>query len=95
MRLSKQDINIIKNTILDNINDGKITLFGSRADDNRKGGDIDLMVETNKNISFATELNILTKLELNGIERKVDLLLKAPNSTPHNIYKKAKKGVLL
>jgi predicted nucleotidyltransferase len=86
MRLSKQEISIIKKVILENINDAKIMLFGSRVYDDKRGGDIDIFVETNQNINLKKKLKILTKLELNGIERKVDLILKTPTSKEQKIF---------
>ncbi|MCV6608432.1 MAG: nucleotidyltransferase domain-containing protein [Campylobacterales bacterium] len=86
MRLSKKDIQIIKSTILEYIKDGKIYLFGSRVDDSKKGGDIDLLVETQQNIGLKEELEILSKLELNGIIRKVDLLIKTPFRKQNAIF---------
>ena len=43
MRLTQKEIEIIKNTINRYIKDSKIYLFGSRLDDNKKGGDIDIL----------------------------------------------------
>ena len=46
MRLSEYDIDILKSTIRKHIDDGGIMLFGSLIDNNKKGGGIDLFVET-------------------------------------------------
>ncbi len=47
MRLNERSKDIIVNTICNNFSEVfKIILFGSRADDGKKGGDIDLLVET-------------------------------------------------
>jgi predicted nucleotidyltransferase len=46
----------------------------------KKGGDIDFLVQTNKVVTLKEQINILTELELNGIERKIDLLVKTPKS---------------
>lgn len=63
---------------LESIKDAKIYLFGSRVDDTKKGGDIDLMVETKYSVSLRDEIKLLSSLELNGIERKIDLLIVTP-----------------
>ena len=42
MRLSQRYIDVIKSRFKEFFNDGDIYLFGSRVDDNKKGGDIDL-----------------------------------------------------
>lgn len=44
MRLNKDEINTIKENFNRFIKQGKIYLFGSRVDDNKKGGDIDLLI---------------------------------------------------
>jgi len=96
VRLSTFEVNIIKNTILKYIEDAKILLFGSRVYDNKKGGDIDLLVETSHNISLKEKINILTQLEMQGIQRKVDLLFKTPYTKKQNIIQTAlKEGILL
>ena len=47
MRLSKRIINILQNNITKSFGNVNIYLFGSRTDDNKKGGDIDLAIDTN------------------------------------------------
>ena len=47
MRLSKRILAMIKKAILTNFGEVDIYLFGSRVDDNKKGGDIDIAVDVN------------------------------------------------
>jgi predicted nucleotidyltransferase len=47
MRLSKRVIKILDENIKKSFGDVDIYLFGSRTDDSKKGGDIDLALETN------------------------------------------------
>ena len=54
MRLSQQDVQIIKKSLFKYISDAKTTLFGSRVYDDKKGGDIDIFVETSKIITWDT-----------------------------------------
>jgi hypothetical protein len=42
MRLTPQEIQAIKETFLNTFDKGNIYLFGSRVDDTKRGGDIDL-----------------------------------------------------
>lgn len=90
MRVNNREISIIKSTLLENISDAKILLFGSRTDDSKKGGDIDLLVQTQKYISLKEELKILALMELRGIERKIDLIIESPDSVTKSIYKTAR-----
>jgi predicted nucleotidyltransferase len=47
MRLSKRVVTILKDNIAKSFGDVNIYLFGSRTDDNKRGGDIDLAIDTN------------------------------------------------
>lgn len=96
MRIDKNDIQTIKLVIMKYIADAEIFLFGSRVCDDKRGGDIDLFVRTKKSISYDNELEILTELELRGIDRKIDLIIQAPNNKERPIWKTASEtGVLL
>lgn len=46
MRLSKRIQNVIKKAVFENFGDVKVYLFGSRTDDTKKGGDIDIAIDT-------------------------------------------------
>ncbi len=73
-------------------------LFGSRVDDNLRGGDIDLLVESNFNIEKESQMKFLYKIFRHITERKVDLLVVNTNTERVNlgIYKEAKaKGIKL
>lgn len=96
MRLSHQNILVLKETISKYINDPKIILFGSRVDDNRKGGDIDILVETKENIELKTQIKILAECEIQGIHRKIDMIFKTPFKKEQSIFKTAiKEGIVL
>jgi len=74
----------------------KLYLFGSRVDDNKKGGDIDLYLETETVVDLQTQINFLTAIYKNITQRKIDLIINMPNSEPLSIYKAAKQeGILL
>ena len=44
MRLNQNEIEIIKKTLFDIFGDIQIYIFGSRLDDNARGGDIDIFI---------------------------------------------------
>jgi len=44
MRLSSQEVAVLKKKLYSLSRDAKLYLFGSRVDDAKKGGDIDLLV---------------------------------------------------
>lgn len=96
MRLKQNEINIIKSNILKYIHDAKIILFGSRVYDNKKGGDIDIFVETKQKVSLKQQIKILADLEINGIHRKVDMILKTPTTKEQSIFKTIyQEGIVL
>jgi len=74
MRLTSKEIDTIKSSVLALDAGAHVYLFGSRADDAKRGGDIDLLIEP----------NILTKQDLRKVrrqfferfgEQKMDLVL--------------------
>lgn len=56
--------------------DARLLLFGSRVDDAKKGGDIDLYLETNdSDATLDKKLKLLTALNLALGEQKIDLVV--------------------
>ncbi|MFA5479083.1 MAG: nucleotidyltransferase domain-containing protein [Candidatus Muiribacteriota bacterium] len=78
LRLSEYEISTIKNTILNFDDNAEIYIFGSRTDISKKGGDIDIFVESNitKSNLLDFKLKVLTELEIKLGERKIDLVVK-------------------
>lgn len=76
----------------------KLWLFGSRIDSTKRGGDIDLFVETSiKNAKAVVEARIkfLTQMYISIGEQKIDVIIKF-DDTDLDIYKVAKsEGVRL
>lgn len=61
-----------------------VWLFGSRADDGKRGGDIDLLVRPDQDAAdglFDRKIRMLQKLERSLGERKVDLVVEEPHDT--------------
>jgi len=81
MRLSKSEINIIKRVACE-VWGAKtmIYLFGSRTDDSKKGGDIDLFVdlqtEQDPKKIMLQKAEFLGKLDILMGEQKIDLLIR-------------------
>ena len=75
MRLTNEEVVAIKNVTLDFDKNAKIFLFGSRTDDNKKGGDIDLLI-LSKKATLGKKLQLLVAFKTFIGERKIDLLLK-------------------
>ncbi len=76
--------------------DSKLYLFGSRIYDDKKGGDIDLFLESMHDIDMQIQVNFLRDIYKNVTERKVDLIIKTPFTQDKPILHTAKKeGILL
>ena len=96
MRVKKEQIDLIIKTVKSSIDDASVYLFGSRVDDSKRGGDIDIFLSTEKEVSLSDKIAILARLERNGIERKVDLVIRTPKHTHTKIYNEVMaKGINL
>lgn len=75
MRLNQFEIKSIKDSFKSAFIDGNIYLFGSRVDDNNKGGDIDLYIKTE-------DTDKLVKLKNLIGEQKKDVVLSYDKTKP-------------
>ncbi|MDH4199612.1 MAG: nucleotidyltransferase domain-containing protein [Spirochaetia bacterium] len=74
--------------------DAKVWLFGSRVDDTRRGGDVDLYVETNQVNTLMTALRCKMEIE-ERLDLHVDIVVNE-HTKNKPIYQIAKnQGVLL
>ncbi len=74
IRLKHSVIEIIKRVILNFDKNAEIYIFGSRVALNKKGGDIDILVVSNR-INFDNKLKILANLYKDIGEQKIDLII--------------------
>ncbi len=101
MRLSKSEIEIIKSVASEVWgNKTRIYLFGSRIDDSKKGGDIDLYVPLSEGLKpqsiILQKAKFLAKLDLLLGEQKIDLLVRTPYNRNLPIIKTAQStGIAL
>lgn len=77
MRLNEFEIESIKKAFLETFEDGKIYLFGSRVDDTKRGGDIDLYLTPTKKFDDERirKRNFLIKLDEYIGEQKIDAVM--------------------
>lgn len=81
MRLSEDEIKDIKSVIMAYDQKAEVYLFGSRVDNNKKGGDIDLLIFStiiNENNRRALKLALYDKIG----EQKIDLVITSNLSEP-------------
>lgn len=82
MRLNPQAVAVIRAEVLNLVGaDARVRLFGSRLDDQARGGDIDLLLELSDVVEepahMASQLSARISRALGG--RQVDVLISAPN----------------
>ncbi len=94
MRLSVREIETVRGVLHEADPQGHIYLFGSRADDAKKGGDIDLFFEASTVLDLKRKLALEYRLSA-GCDTKVDLLVKNPGQEENAIFAIARRGVLL
>ena len=93
MRLSQEEIEIIKKTISQNFLEPIVYLFGSRLDDRKKGGDIDLYIisqDTEKLLQ--KKIKTISQLE-RALHKPVDIVVH--RDFDKTIEQEALKGILL
>jgi predicted nucleotidyltransferase len=97
MRLKPNQVHSIKQITKHIFGEGsKVYLFGSRTDDDKKGGDIDLYIEPSvKEDLYRKKIKLLKELYKNFGEQKIDVVLNNFRADLY-IYKVAKdEGILL
>jgi predicted nucleotidyltransferase len=93
MRVLIQEINIIRNNILKFDKEAQVYLFGSRVDDNKKGGDIDILILSDlikKDDFIKIENLIFQQID----EQKIDFVVSKKNLTDNFIKMILSKNVI-
>ena len=82
MRLTPEQAAIIRSAAAEAFgSDARVRLFGSRVDDSKRGGDIDLLVQTTQTQPDAlasASIAMLARLYRALGEQKIDVVLDAP-----------------
>ena len=93
MRLTDFEVSSIRQTVHALDTNASVYLFGSRADDDKRGGDIDLLIISDR-LSSADAGHVRWRLwELIG-EQKIDIVIAKDDSEPF-VRIALKEGVLL
>ena len=74
MRLSKEQREFFKKFVKKISNDAKVYLFGSRVDDNKRGGDIDILI-VSKEIKKSDLRVLRVEFFKRFGEQKIDIIL--------------------
>ena len=99
MRLAEESKNAIIASVCQYFSQAeKIILFGSRVDDSKRGGDIDILVQTPaaSAIAFEAKLRTVAALQLKLGEQRIDLLTTTGTADNRLIVQNAyRQGVVL
>ena len=74
MRISTEQIELLKKNILALLPNAVIYLFGSRVDNNKKGGDVDIMVLSDRELAWKEKSLIKYKYFEKFGEQKIDIV---------------------
>ena len=74
MRLSEFQYQSIKKVVAENLSNYELKLFGSRTDDNAKGGDIDLLILTDTKLKIDHKWAIRREIEKLIGQQKIDIV---------------------
>lgn len=95
MRISEFEKEVIITSIRKNFDAlEKIILFGSRIDDSKRGGDIDILLITSDDDAFIKKIQTLTDMQLRLGEQRIDLIT-ADTDDERLIVKKGKEEGLV
>lgn len=99
VRLSASEIETIRTTVHRLLGDrALIRVFGSRARVDEKGGDIDILVETEQQLQdrVASACRLTSELQLQLGDQKIDVIIIDPGTQEQPIHQIARQtGVLL
>lgn len=92
MRLSQQTQQIIRDTVREIFGvDADVKLFGSRVNDDARGGDIDLLVEL-PSVSAEVErktMQLIARLQMRIGDQPIDVLVLDPSTSRQSIHEQA------
>jgi predicted nucleotidyltransferase len=76
MRLNQRIIDKLKLAVQNSFGNVNVYLFGSRVDDSKKGGDIDIAIDTNlSRLEFRKKkVQLISNLMRNDFELKMDVV---------------------
>jgi predicted nucleotidyltransferase len=94
MRLSPEEQTAIKSLVLKACHAQALYLYGSRVDDTRKGGDIDLFLEPTTALALEEQLQLQYQL-ISACDTQIDLLVKNPSKTETPFFSLARQGIRL
>ena len=81
MRIKKAEIKILKESVRERDPDAEIYLFGSRTNDQAKGGDIDILVLSQR-LTFKDQIKIKARIFKSLEEQAIHLVIARDMTDP-------------
>lgn len=95
MRITGEQARLIREEVRGNLGaDARIWLFGSRVDDTRRGGDLDLFIELGGKVPLRQRLRCKYRLE-EQLDLHVDLVIQEPGQQKPIFTLAKKQGIPL
>ena len=94
MRLTSEQVSIIRRTAQSVFgNSVQVFLFGSRTCDEKRGGDIDLLVQSaeNKVLNLSNKISFIVELKRQLGDQKIDVVLSRLDESGSSIVQTARK----
>jgi len=97
VRLTQRQVDIIRKAATETFGPkARVVLFGSRVDDSKRGGDIDLLIQPESPGEVLNrKLQFLGILEREMGERKIDVVIENPGDTRPIVRVARETGVAL
>ncbi len=99
VRLSAREIEVVRETVNRLLGDHAcIRIFGSRAREDEKGGDIDIFIETERKLAnrVVSACRLVSELQLQLGDQKIDVVIIDPETSEQPIHQIARQtGVML
>ena len=73
MRVQQEQLDFLKQQVLSRARNARVYLFGSRADDRKRGGDIDILIIGERMLSLQEKRDIKIAFYKKFGEQKIDL----------------------
>ncbi|MBI2318649.1 MAG: nucleotidyltransferase domain-containing protein [Betaproteobacteria bacterium] len=94
MRLSPEIREVIKESVREVFGpSATVRLFGSRANDEARGGDIDLLVECSEPVQGRVKkaLTLTAMLQMRLGDQRIDVVVRDPRTIPQPVHEIARK----
>ena len=93
MRLTPETRRVIKESVLDVFGaNATVRVFGSRTNDEARGGDIDLLVECSEPVKdkLRKTLALTAKLQSRLGDQRIDVIVTDPQTKPQSVHEVAR-----